>query len=250
MLSFDKVDRRYNKRKPAALTSFTAGLDLGLVGVLGANGAGKSTLIRIAATVDEPDRGDVRFQGESLADRKVLRRYRSLLGYLPQDFSFDPGFTVNDVLHYMAWLKELPKSDVEDCVVRALAVVELADSARTRVRQLSGGMRQRLGLAQALLGDPRVLILDEPTVGLDPRQRKHFREALSTVATNSLVLLSTHLVEDIAVLADRVLVMDSGSLRFDGPVPALAARGGGTSDRLGSLERGLMQTLEDRVVSA
>ncbi|GII00254.1 ATP-binding cassette domain-containing protein [Planobispora takensis] len=200
-------------------------LDLGpgVTGLLGPNGAGKTTLLRCLATTLAPDDGGIRALGLDPARREQRTALRRRLGYLPQDPGFYPHFTVFELADYVAILKELTdRAERHREVRRVLAEVDLADRARTRVRKLSGGMKQRLALAQALLADPDLLILDEPTVGLDPEQRMRFRALVSRLGESRTVLLSTHQTEDVAALCERVVVMNGGRVVFEGTPGELA----------------------------
>ncbi|NUT41121.1 MAG: ATP-binding cassette domain-containing protein [Thermoactinospora sp.] len=204
------------------------GLDLsfgrGVTGLLGPNGAGKTTLLRCLATTLAHDEGRIRALGLDPADRSDRLALRRRLGYLPQNPGFYPHFTVWELVEYMAILKELnDRRERHREVRRVLAEVELSDVSRQRVRKLSGGMRQRLALAQALLGEPELLILDEPTVGLDPSQRVRFRSLVSRLGAGRTVLLSTHQTEDVAALCERVAVMREGRVVFEGTPGELAA---------------------------
>lgn len=163
---------------------------------------------------------------------------------MPQTFDFDHGMTCTDVLAYIAWMKRISRSETPAEVARVLAEVGLSDAARTRTKALSGGMRQRLGLAQSLLGRPRILVLDEPTVGLDPRQRHQVRQVLHRLADGCVVLFSTHLVEEVASLGGHAVVMADGRAPFIGTVADLAALGGGNADSVGALEAGLLSFFE------
>ena len=196
----------------------------GVTGLLGPNGAGKTTLLRCLATALAPDTGRIEAFGLDPAVAGQRTELRRRLGYLPQDPGLYPNFTASALLDYVAVLKELtdaPRRRTE--VRRVLAEVGLADRARVKVRKLSGGMRQRLGLAQALLGDPALLVLDEPTVGLDPEQRMLFRALISRLGETRTVLLSTHQTEDVGALCERVVVLRQGREVFDGTPRALAA---------------------------
>jgi ABC-2 type transport system ATP-binding protein len=204
------------------------GLDLragaGVTGLLGPNGAGKSTFLRILATVLAPDAGDLRVLGEDPREASGRLAIRRRLGYLPQEPGFPPGFRAFEAVDYVAVLKEHAERRARhEEVRRVLGVVGLAEQATTKVRALSGGMRRRLGLAQALLGRPDLLVLDEPTAGLDPEQRMHFRDLVSAAGEDATVVLSTHQTEDVAALCSRVVVMASGRARFAGTVPELVA---------------------------
>jgi len=183
-------------------------------------GAGKTTLLRIIATVLAPDEGGVHLLGHSPDTTETLAEVRRQLGYLPQEMGFPRGVPAFGFVDYMAVLKEwTERSSRHDEVRRVLGLVDLADVATKRVRALSGGQRRRVALAQALLGAPELLLLDEPTTGVDPQQRVSLRRVLSQAGERSTVLLSTHQTEDVAALCDRVVVLDQGSIRFDGAVP-------------------------------
>ncbi len=213
-------------------TTALDGIDLtfspGITGLLGPNGAGKTTLVRIIATVLAPDDGGVHLLGRSPDTPERLAEVRRRLGYLPQEMGFPRGFTGFGFVDYMAVLKEwTERSSRHDEVRRVLGLVDLADIATKRVRALSGGQRRRVALAQALLGDPELLLLDEPTTGVDPQQRVSLRRVLSQAGERSTVLLSTHQTEDVAALCDRVVVLDQGRVRFDGAVHDLVATAAG-----------------------
>jgi ABC-2 type transport system ATP-binding protein len=203
------------------------GIDLtltpGVTGLLGPNGAGKTTLLRMIATVLAPDRGTIRVFGEDPATAEGRLRIRRRLGYLPQEPGYYRSFSTFEFVDYVAILKEMTdRRSRHDEVRRVLAAVGLSDSSRTRIRALSGGMRRRVGIAQALLGDPDLLVLDEPTAGLDPEQRLRFRELL-TARPDCTTLLSTHQTDDVAALCHRVIVIAHGQVHFDGTPMDLAA---------------------------
>ncbi|MCD0483148.1 ABC transporter ATP-binding protein [Streptacidiphilus sp. ASG 303] len=203
-------------------------LGRGVTGLLGPNGAGKTTLLRILATATPPDSGALSVLGHDPGTVRGRREARRALGYLPQDPGFHAGFTAFEFVDYVAVLKELTDRRTRHAEVRrVLDAVGLAEVRGRRIRRLSGGMRQRVALAAALLGDPAFLVLDEPTVGLDPEQRIRFRELVAEAGEGRTVLLSTHQTEDVAMLCGRVLVMDRGRVRFDGTPAELtaAARG-------------------------
>jgi ABC-2 type transport system ATP-binding protein len=204
-------------------------LDRGVTGLLGPNGAGKTTLLRIVATSIAPDRGDVRLLGrDPLAAQADLTEVRRSLGYLPQELGFPSDMTTFGFIDYVAVLKEWNDRDRRAREVRrVIELVGLADCATKRVGRLSGGQRRRVALAQALLGDPQVLVLDEPTTGLDPSQRATLRGTLSVIGAHSTVLLSTHQTEDVAALCERVVVLDNGSVKFDGSVVELVGTAAG-----------------------
>lgn len=198
------------------------GLDLplrspSLVGLLGPNGAGKSTLMKLLVDALRPTSGKILVDGRPLAGNE--RSLKSRLGYLPQDFGLFDELTAAQFLDYMAALKGL--RNAKEAVQRALREVRLEEKARARIRTLSGGQRQRVGIAQALLGDPPLLIFDEPTVGLDPEERIHFRNLFSQTAQDRLVLLSTHIIEDVQSVCGQLVVMDQGRVLFTGTPEAL-----------------------------
>ena len=207
----------------------------GITGVLGPNGAGKTTLLRTIATVLRPDEAQIRIFGLDPADSQQRREIRRRLGYQPQEPGFFQNFTVLAFLDYVAILKELaPRDQRRQQVRRVVDLVDLGAVANRKIRKLSGGMRRRVALAQALLGHPQLLILDEPTAGLDPEQRLRFREVVSQVAAEHTVLLSTHQTDDVAAICDRVVVLHEGRVRFDG---APAELGGLAADRVWLADR-------------
>jgi ABC-2 type transport system ATP-binding protein len=222
----DGLSRRYGATR--ALDGVDIALERGITGLLGPNGAGKTTLLSILATVNEPDAGRVSAFGldpGQAAERVEIRRR---LGYLPQELGYHRHFTVAAFLDYVAILKEITdrRRRAEE-VARVLAAVSLEDRARSRIRALSGGMRQRLGIAQALLGQPDLLILDEPTAGLDPEQRLRFRELLSGLPGDPVTVLSTHQADDIAAICPHVVVLLKGQVHFAGTPAELAATAAG-----------------------
>ena len=215
-------------RDTRALDSVDLEFGPGITGLLGPNGAGKTTLLRIIATVLAPDSGTVRTFGQQVSTAESLTQVRRRLGYLPQEIGFPRGFTGFSFVDYMAALKEWTARDARHREVRrVLNLVNLEDVSTRRIRTLSGGQRRRVALAQALLGDPDLLLLDEPTTGLDPEQRVSLRQVLSQAGQRSTVLLSTHQTEDVAAVCDRVVVVDGGRVRFDGPVIDLVATAAG-----------------------
>ncbi|GAA1457968.1 ATP-binding cassette domain-containing protein [Nocardiopsis exhalans] len=218
--------RSYGSRR--ALDGIDVDLGPGVTGLLGRNGAGKTTLMRCLATDLEATRGRIRVLGRDPERADERTEIRRRMGYLPQSPSFYPHFTVFGLLDYMAVLKEMGgRRERHDEVRRAMRDVDLYDRRHSRVRRLSGGMRQRLGLAAALLGAPELLLLDEPTVGLDPEQRIRFRDLVSELAVHSTVVLSTHQIEDVSALCRRVLCLDQGRVIFDGTPSDLIARARG-----------------------
>ncbi len=214
-------------RSPA-LSDISVALGSGVTGLLGPNGAGKTTLLRILATVLAPSRGTISVLGHDPADPVARTAVRRCLGYLPQEIGFPSGFTVFGFVDYLAVLKEHSASEARHAEVRrVLELVDLASLSTKKIRALSGGQRRRLALAQALLGAPSLLLLDEPTTGLDPEQRVALRSVLAEVARTCTVVLSTHQTEDVAALCERVVILDAGRVCFDGDVPELVARAAG-----------------------
>ncbi|MEX2291301.1 MAG: ATP-binding cassette domain-containing protein [Mycobacteriales bacterium] len=214
--------KSYGRKR--ALDGVTLSAGTGVTGLLGPNGAGKTTLLRVVATVLAPDAGQLRLLGLDPADPQERVEIRRRLGYLPQEPGFHRAFTTFEMIDYVAVLKEhTDRRARHDEVRRVLGLVGLEDVAGKKVRALSGGMRRRLGLAQALLGEPGLLVLDEPTAGLDPEQRLRFRDLMSQAGEQRAVLLSTHQTEDVAALCSCVVVVDRGRTLFTGTVPELVA---------------------------
>ncbi len=209
-LIMDRVSKQYKNKIAVDRISLT--LSEGVHGLLGENGAGKTTLMRMLCGILTPDSGTVTFDGMDVSEEA----YRAHLGYLPQDFGYYPEFSAADFLRYLAALKGIPKQKAKQKASELLALVSLSDVARKKIKTFSGGMKQRLGIAQALLNDPKLLILDEPTAGLDPGERVRFRSLIETLGKNSIVLLSTHIVSDIEHIADQVLIMRQGQLIYQG----------------------------------
>ncbi|MEU2791635.1 ATP-binding cassette domain-containing protein [Streptomyces sp. NPDC007100] len=221
-----ELGKRYGAKKVFEFLDLSFGA--GVIGLLGPNGAGKTTLLRCLATVLRPDSGRMEIFGLDPARRAQRTELRRRIGYLPQNPGLYPHFTAQAMVDYVARLKEVTDRRVRrEEVQRVLAEVDLTEAAGTRVRKLSGGMRQRLGIAQALVGDPQFLVLDEPTVGLDPGQRMRFRALAARLGQDRTVLLSTHQTEDIAALCDRVIVFDEGRVAFDGTPSELAGAASG-----------------------
>ncbi|MEV6169007.1 ABC transporter ATP-binding protein [Streptomyces sp. NPDC051954] len=211
-----------------ALDDVSLRLTPGVTGLLGPNGAGKTTLLRVLATAVPPDQGAFTVLGHDPATAAGRHQVRRNLGYLPQAPGFHPDFTAFEFVDYVAILKELTDRAARHREARrVLECVDLSDVRGKRIKKLSGGMRQRVALAAALVGDPGFLVLDEPTVGLDPEQRMRFRELIAQAGEGRSVLLSTHQTEDVAMLCHRVLVMASGTIRFDGTPAELTARAAG-----------------------
>ncbi len=205
-----------------ALADVDLDLEPGVIGLLGPNGAGKTTLLRLLATALPPSQGEVRVLGRDPQVPAARTDIRRRLGYLPQEIGFPRGFTAFAFVDYIALLKEWTQPAARHAEVRrVLDQVGLSDVATKRIRAMSGGQRRRVALAQALLGSPPVLILDEPTTGVDPEQRVTLRTVLAEIARTSIVVLSTHQTEDVAALCERVIVLDRGRIRYDGQVTEL-----------------------------
>ena len=214
-LVLDRVTKQYGPKIACDRISLQAGP--GVYGLLGANGAGKTTLLRMICGVLRPTSGDIRFAGLDVSSEG----YRARLGYLPQDFGYYPEFTALDFLLYLAALKGLPRAAARQQSRDLLELVGLTGEAGHRIRTFSGGMRQRLGIAQALLGDPQLLVLDEPTAGLDPKERVRFRNLIARMGARRTVLLSTHIVSDVEHIAGTILILKSGVLLQSGPRDAV-----------------------------
>lgn len=207
-LEIRHVTKRYRDKMAAADVSLT--LTPGVWGLLGANGAGKTTLMRMLAGILRPTEGQILCDGVEIG--ALGAAYREKLGYLPQEFGFYPEFTVQDYLEYMAALKGLPRAEATRQIDALLERVSLAEVRRKKIVKLSGGMKRRVGIAQALLNDPEILILDEPTAGLDPGERVRFRNLLSEFAQDRIVLISTHIVSDVEYIAAENAVMKDGKI--------------------------------------
>jgi ABC-2 type transport system ATP-binding protein len=220
------VSKAYGRQRALEPVSLDAGP--GALGLLGPNGAGKTTLLRIMATVIAPTAGQVCLLGHDCALPAGRTEVRRRLGYVPQECGFPTGFTGFEYVDYVAILKEwADRRTRHDEVRRVLTVMGLTSVADRRIRRLSGGMRRRLVIAQALIGDPPLLLLDEPTVGLDPEQRLRFRDTVSALADERCVVVSTHQTEDVSALCRRVVVMHEGGIRYDGSPSGLAAMADG-----------------------
>ena len=238
----DGVSQRYGST--LAIDGLSLTLRPGVTALLGPNGAGKTTLLRTLATIMPPQYGSLRFGDVEIAGERSARRIRDSIGYLPQKFGFDPQMTVADLVAYAAWMRGVPARDRQRSVDEALRMVDLTDRRREKMRKLSGGMRQRAGIAWAIVGRPRLVLLDEPTVGLDPRQRLQFRRIVSDL-TETIVVLSTHLIDDVSAVGDRVVVMHDGVARFDGDVSELESLSRDDLPGHSALERAYMHLLPE-----
>lgn len=208
-LILKNVSKKYNKDK-FGVVDFSLVLNNGIIGLLGPNGAGKSTLMKMIATISTPTFGSITFNGIDIV--KSPNTMRQILGYLPQDFGVYPNLTGYEFLKYIAALKGIGGDNLKTKVLQLLEGVNLMEASKKPIGSYSGGMKQRIGIAQVLLNDPKILIFDEPTVGLDPEERVRFRNLISELANDCIVILSSHIVSDIETIADEVVVMRNGKL--------------------------------------
>lgn len=211
-LRIEQLTKQYGSQ--LAVNDLSATLTCGVFGLLGANGAGKTTLMRLLCDILTPTRGSISYDGQNIQEKGDA--YRNLLGYLPQDFGYYPDFTAFKFLMYMSAIKGLPRGFAKERSLTLLDEVGLLAVKDKKIKTFSGGMKQRLGIAQAMLNDPRILILDEPTAGLDPKERVRFRNLISSFSQNKIVLLSTHIVSDVEYIAGKILVMKKGQLIRNG----------------------------------
>ncbi len=205
-LKIENLCKSYRKKQ--ALKNINITLTEGTYGLLGENGAGKSTLMRILTTCDFQSSGKVLFNGEEII--KLGEKYRDVIGYMPQEYNVYPSFTAYDFLDYMGALKGIPKEKLEKKIPKILEFVNLAHVRNKKVNTFSGGMKRRIGIAQAILNDPKILILDEPTAGLDPKERIRFSNIISAMSKDKIVILSTHIVSDIEAIANDLIVIKNG----------------------------------------
>ena len=217
-LTIDRLTKHYGSK--IAVDRVSATLTPGVYGLLGANGAGKTTLMRMLCAILEPTSGEVRLDGKDVVGMGPA--YRDVLGYLPQDFGYYPTYTAAEFLAYVAALKGIPREQAKKRVKELLGMLELTAVADKKIKTFSGGMKQRVGIAQAMLNNPQILILDEPTSGLDPKERIRLRNLLSEYAGDKIVILSTHIVSDVEAIADVVFVMNKGQFLVHGTVQELA----------------------------
>ena len=222
-LSLDRLTKHYGNK--IAVDCVSATLKPGVYGLLGANGAGKTTLMRMLCAILESTSGEVLLNGKEVT--AMGADYRNVLGYLPQDFGYYPNYTAMEFLMYISALKGIPKKIAMKRSKELLEEVGLSHVANKKVKTFSGGMKQRVGIAQALLNNPDILIFDEPTAGLDPKERVRFRNLLSEYAGDKIVILSTHIVSDIEAIADEVLLMKKGKFVLQGTVQELTEKANG-----------------------
>ena len=222
-LTLEGVTKKYGDKKAVSGVSCTLGQ--GVYGLLGANGSGKTTLLRMICGILEATEGSIRYGGSRIGE--LGAEYRRVLGYLPQDFGYYPEFTAKRFLLYLAALKAMPKEEAEARTEELLEMVELTREKGKKIKTFSGGMIRRLGIAQALLNSPEILILDEPTAGLDPRERIRFRNIISSLSKCRTVILSTHIVSDVEYIADEILLMKGGELLAMGDIGQMLERARG-----------------------
>ena len=213
-LNINQLNKTYNG-EILAMDNISISVKSGMFGLLGPNGAGKSTLMRTIATLQKPDTGTISFNGKDV--HKSPKEFRSHLGYLPQEFGVYPRITAEQLLNHLATLKGINnKNERKELVDYLLERTNLYDKKNKSVKGFSGGMKQRIGIAQALIGDPKILIVDEPTAGLDPGERNRFYDLLSDVGKDVIVILSTHIVDDVRELCTEMAIMDLGKIVFKG----------------------------------
>jgi ABC-type multidrug transport system ATPase subunit len=240
-IEISELTRRFGRTQAVAGVNLTTGP--GVFGLLGPNGAGKTSLLRMMATVIPPSSGSLRLLNHDLGGYGPRREIRRRLGYLPQHLGYYPGFTVAEFVEYFALLKEVPSGRVSAAVAAAVDRVDLTGKAKAKLRTLSGGMLRRAGIAQAIVNEPQLLLLDEPTAGLDPEQRVAFRALLRDLGQAATVVVSTHLVEDVGAACTEVALMDQGKIVFHGTPAELTARGDGHSVGDAPLDRGYSAVL-------
>ena len=221
-ININNLSKKFSGK--SALRDVNLTIDQGMFGLLGRNGAGKTTLMRILATLLNKSSGEISICGIDILKTKELRK---LIGYLPQDFSVYPNLSVYEAMDYLGVLSEVPSSERKRVIPELLEKVNLLDCKNVKVKALSGGMKRRLGIAQAILHNPKVLIVDEPTAGLDPKERIRFRNLLCELAKDKIVILSTHIIGDIEATCKNIGILDNGSLIFKGTVQELKSKAEG-----------------------
>jgi ABC-2 type transport system ATP-binding protein len=242
-VNVELTDLTRNFGRNPAVNGVTLTLGPGVHGLLGPNGAGKTSLLRMLATVLLPSSGQLRLLNRDPKSPAGRREIRRQLGYLPQNLGYYPAFTVVEFIEYFALLKEMPSARIPKAVATAVERVDLGVKAKARLRTLSGGMLRRVGIAQAIVNDPQLLLLDEPTAGLDPEQRVAFRALLRDLGERATVIVSTHLVEDVGAACSEVALMDAGQIVFRGTPDELTVRGQDHGVGDAPLERGYSAVL-------
>ena len=222
-LTLERLSKQFKNR--IAVENVNAELTEGIYGFLGANGAGKTTLMQMICGIVAPTSGEVKLNGKNVTE--MGEQLRDLLGYLPQEFGYTPGFTAEDFLLYIASVKGLDPRYARRRTRELMKVVSLEGDMKRKIRTFSGGMKRRLGIAQALLNDPKILIMDEPTAGLDPKERAYFRNVISEMAQDKIIIISTHIVSDIEYISDQVIIMKKGRFILQGTTEELTAEAEG-----------------------
>lgn len=222
-LTLERLSKQFKNR--IAVENVNAELTEGIYGFLGANGAGKTTLMQMICGIVAPTSGEVKLNGKNVTE--MGEQFRDLLGYLPQEFGYAPGFTAEDFLLYIASVKGLDPRYARRRTRELMKLVSLEGDMKRKIRTFSGGMKRRLGIAQALLNDPKILIMDEPTAGLDPKERAYFRNVISEMAQDKIIIISTHIVSDIEYISDQVILMKKGRFILQGTTEELTAEAEG-----------------------
>ena len=222
-LTLERLSKQFKNR--IAVENVNAELTEGIHGFLGANGAGKTTLMQMICGIIAPTAGEVKVNGKN--NTEMGEEFRDLLGYLPQEFGYTPGFTAEDVRFYLASVKGLDPRYAKRRTRELMELVSLEGDMKRKIRTFSGGMKRRLGIAQALLNDPKILIMDEPTAGLDPKERAYFRNVIAEMAQDKIIIISTHIVSDIEYISDQVIIMKKGRFLLQGTTEELTAEADG-----------------------
>lgn len=247
MHELELVDIQKSFKEKTAVRNIGVRLSHGIYGLLGENGAGKTTLMRMICGILEPTQGSILCDGMRI--REMGGAYRNLLGYLPQDFGYYEDFSAYRFLHYMAALKAIPEEYAGNRIDELLALVDLAAVKNKKLKTFSGGMIRRIGIAQALLNNPEILILDEPTSGLDPKERVRFRNIISSLGKNRIIILSTHIVSDVEYIADKIMIMKNGEVIRTGTAEELAKEVGDCVWKCFVPEKEAMKLNEQYIVS-
>ena len=222
-LTLERLSKQFKNR--IAVENVNAELTEGIYGFLGANGAGKTTLMQMICGIVAPTSGEVKVNGKN--NTEMGEEFRDLLGYLPQEFGYTPGFTAEDFMLYIASIKGLDPRYARRRTRELMKLVSLEGDMKRKIRTFSGGMKRRLGIAQALLNDPKILIMDEPTAGLDPKERAYFRNVIAEMAQDKIIIISTHIVSDIEYISDQVIIMKKGNFLLQGTAEELTAKAEG-----------------------
>lgn len=222
-LTLERLSKQFKNR--IAVENVNAELTEGIYGFLGANGAGKTTLMQMICGIVAPTSGEVKLNGKNVTE--MGEQFRDLLGYLPQEFGYTPGFTAEDFMLYIASVKGLDPRYARKRTRELMKLVSLEGDMKRKIRTFSGGMKRRLGIAQALLNDPKILIMDEPTAGLDPKERAYFRNVIAEMAQDKIIIISTHIVSDIEYISDQVILMKKGRFILQGTTEELTAEAEG-----------------------